>query len=254
MVKKPKKKPVIAFSVADENNIKYFKMMEASLRKFHSKEELPLVLIGGDQLKQVIQQDPAFYYRATPIVAKDLIPSYETVIKLDADQVITGDLSHLWKEKFDIGVVNNSNPRETKAYPVTVWNIHPLSYVNAGLVVMKSEEFVDHWWQLCMSPHFDFYQMREQDLLNILVFYGNYKVNFLDAKNMWHGLISKGYWPDIKLKKGKLVLPKDKEWPLDGDKEIKLIHWAGGNQPGKMNFNLHFKDKVAKHLRKLSRI
>jgi len=180
-MKQPKnKKKVVAFSIADDANLVYFKKMEASLRKFHSEKELPLILVGGEQLKAVVQQDPHFFYRATPGVAKDLIHAYDTVIKIDADSVITGDLSHLWEEKgYDIGVVNNSNPRELKNLTVTVWNIHPLSYVNCGLVVMKSEEFVDHWWQLCLSPHFNFYQMKEQDLLNIIVFYGNYKINFL---------------------------------------------------------------------------
>jgi hypothetical protein len=187
------------------------------------------------------------------VVAKDLIHEYKTVLKLDADQVITGDLSHIWKEKYDIGVVNNSNPRELKKYPVSVWNIHPLSYVNCGMVAMQSIEFVEHWWQLCVSPHFDFYQMREQDLLNILVFYGNYRVNFLDAGDKWHGLISKGYWTQIKLKDDKLILPKNKEWPDNKDKEIVCLHWAGGNEPNKQNFNTQFKSDVATWLKRLTK-
>jgi hypothetical protein len=99
-----------------------------------------------------------------------------------------------------------------------------------------------------MSAHFDKYQFREQDLLNILVFYGDYKVKFLDASDKFHGLASKGYWPMIKMKGDKLILPTNAEWPTDGDKEICVLHWAGGNMPNKMNYRLHFKPDVVKRL------
>lgn len=243
----------IAFTIADDNNLPYAEKMIKSLRKFHTEEELPVVVISGDQLKGFLKQDPMFYYRATPIIAKKLwSEGYNQIIKIDADSVITGDISHTWKDDFDVGVVNNSNPREFKKYPVSVWNIHPLSYVNAGFVVMKSERFINHWFNLCHSPHFDFYQMKEQDLLNIMVFYMDFKVKFLDAGSKWHGLISKGYWPQVELRGDKLILPKSEEWPTDEDKEITVIHWAGGNIPDKMNFKLFFKEEVSKWLEKLT--
>lgn len=244
---KKKDKKIAAFSIADKKNLKYFKMMENSLRKFHSEEELPLFLVDEAQVEAT--QDPHFFYRATPTVANNLMQQgYETVVKLDADQVITGDISHTWEGDFDVAVVHNSNPREAKKMPVAVWDINPMQYLNCGYVVMKDERFVHHWLRLCFSHHFPVYQMREQDLMNIMVAYMDFNVKFLDVGDDWHGLISKGYWPNIELKDDKLIMPKNDEWPQDGDKEIKIIHWAGGNQPGKMNFNLHFKKDVRKHL------
>jgi hypothetical protein len=127
-----------------------------------------------------------------------------------------------------------------------------MAYVNCGFVVLRSNEFVKHWLDLCYTPHFDRYQMREQDLLNILVYYGNYKVKMLDNSNKWHGLISKHYWINMKLEDDKLILPKNEEWPQDENKEIVCIHWAGGNLPNKMNFNTAFKEDVAKWLTKLT--
>ena len=246
-----KKNKVIAVSIADEKNLKYFEKMKNSLRKFHTEEELPLALVGPAQLKNT--PDPFFFYRFTPIIGQQMLNmGYDTVIKLDADQVITGKLNHLWEGNFDVGVVQNSNPREALKYPVQVWDINPLTYVNCGLVVMKSMEFVNHWLNLCYSPHFERYQMKEQDLLNILVFYGNYNIKFFDNSNKWHGLISKGYWINTELKDDKLILPKNDEWPKDEDKEIVCIHWAGGNLPNKMNFNTSFKEDVAKWLNKLT--
>lgn len=247
-----KKKPIVFFTIADENNQKYLKKLRASLKRFHP--DIPLEVVEGEPLQETLKIDSQFFYRATPGVARDLLKQYETVVKIDADSVVTGDLSHTWDGEFDIAVVNNSNPREMAVYPVTVWNIHQLSYLNAGFVVMKSEAFVDHWWRLCTSPHFNYYQMREQDLMNIMIFYGNYKVRFLDASPYWHGLISKGYWNLIELRDDKLILPNNGSWPSDGDKEIKVIHFAGGNLPvDKMNFNIKFKEEVAEWLNKLTK-
>ncbi len=237
------------FTIADKNNLKYYEMMKNSLGKFHPNEELVLF----DDIAIQATKDPQFFYRSTPYVADLLFNrGYDQLCKLDADQIITGDLSSIWEGDFDAAVVNNSNPREHKAYPYTVWNIHPYSYVNNGLVVLKNPKFASHWKKLCYSTHFNYYQMKEQDLLNIMVFYGDHKVKFLDAEDKFYGLASKGYWPDIILKnKKELVLPANQEWNKI-DKTIKVLHWAGGaNAPDKMNYRLRFKPEVIRRLDEL---
>jgi hypothetical protein len=246
-----KKNKVIAVSIADANNLKYFEMMKNSLRKWHTEEELPLALIGPEQLKD--NPDQQLFYRFTPVIGNQFLnEGFDTVIKLDADQVITGKLNHLWEDAdFDVAVVQNSNPKEMAKYPVSVWDIDPLGYVNCGMVVMRSKAFVQHWLKLCFSPHFDRYQMKEQDLLNIMVHYGDYKVKSLDNSSKWHGLIWKGYEIMTELKDGKLILPKNESWPQDEEKEIVCWHVAGGNVPNKMNYNIRFKPDVAKWIDKL---
>jgi hypothetical protein len=84
-----------------------------------------------------------------------------------------------------------------------------------------------------------------------MCFYGDYKVKLLDSMGKWNGLISKGYWPQIEIKDDKLILPKNEEWPIDADKEICVLHWAGGNSPEKMKFKLRFKDEVVRRLEEL---
>jgi len=240
---------VIAVTIATGNHMKHYERLKNSLRKFHSEEELPLYLIDEKEIKTV--PDDSFFYRATPIIGHKFLQDFDVVIKLDADQIITGDISHVWEGDFDVAVVNNSNPREFKTYPVSVWDVHPLAYINCGFVVMKSKVFAKHWLDLCYSDHFVNYQMKEQDLLNIMVFYGNYTVKFLDATPKWHGLIAKQYWSKCILKDGKLILPKNDEWPKDEDKEIVCLHWAGGNDVNKGNYKLYFKEEVSKWIDKL---
>lgn len=241
-------KKVIVFTPADKNNLKYFEMLKTSLRKFHTEAELPLMLIDEEKIKSY--DDPMFFYKATPLVGKELIKEYEYVIKLDADQIITGPLNALWEGDFDVAVVNNSNPREYKSYPYQILNIHPYSYVNCGCVVMKSEAFIDWWLNSCSSSLFNGFQMKEQDLLNIMVHSNNYKLKRLDESDSFYGLASKGYWANIVMEGDKLVLKKNKEWP-DKDKIIKIIHWAGGNEPGKMNYRTRFQPEVIKRLDEL---
>ena len=240
------------FSIADANNLPYFEMMKKSLNHFHP--DIPLILI--DQAAVDRFKDQHFWYRATPLVAKNLLRHYDVVCKIDADTLITGNLDHVFEGEYDVAVVNNSNPREDKAYPVRFLDVDPLEYVNCGFVVMKSKAFVDHWLALCRSKHFLNYQYREQDLLNFMVHYcgeeygGPYKIKFLDKSDKFHGLASKGYWPQIKMDGDKLILPKGEEWP-DNDKEIVALHWAGGNSPDKMKYKLRFKKEVCDYIDKL---
>lgn len=246
---KKKRNKRVAFTIATGKTIEQAKKLEKSLRKFHSKKDLPLIVIGDEDVKNI--KDKMFLFRATPFIGRDLLKKYETVIKLDADQLITGDISHTWKGKFDIAVAHNSNPRDSKKYPVGVWNINPLNYLNAGFVVMKNPDFVDHWWKLCASPHFNDYQMKEQDLMNIMIYYMPFQTKLLDVSSKWHGLISKGYWPSIQVIDDKLMILKNKEWPIDEDKEIVCLHWAGGHGARKQHYRTQFKQEVIEYLDKL---
>ena len=242
------KKKVIAFTIADNSpvNQKLLKGFVNSLRKFHSEEELPLQIIDQTKLDSI--NDNMKFYRMTPLIARNLIGEYETVIKFDCDSIVTGNLSHLWEDYlYDVSCVLNGNPKEP-AYQV--WDIHPADYMNAGLVVMTSHEFIYHWWKLCNTPHFNVYQFKEQDIMNILYYYGDYEVNCLDRGDKWHGLVGKGWYQWVELDQDKnFVLKKgDRVWPQDGDKIIKVVHFAGGNDPIKGNYRTMFTPEVSKYI------
>jgi lipopolysaccharide biosynthesis glycosyltransferase len=231
-------KKVVAFTPCDHspNNEMFFKQLENSLRKFHSEEELPLLRFDLENI-----QDKDKWYKATPLIAKDLINEYETVIKLDADQIITGDLSTLWSdEKYDVGLVLND-----PEYRIQTWDIEP--YFNNGLVVMKSKEFVEHWNRLCHTNHINMYQFREQDLLNIMASdYMNYKVKILDTFDGIYGEYAKPFWPTAYINGEKLMVKIN-----DSDQELKVIHFGGGNSPDKGNYKIRFSEEVVKRIDEL---
>lgn len=224
----------IIFVPADdsERNREFNKNFEKSLRKFHPDIELKFFPNPtGDNI---------WWYRATPIIARELLKEYETVIKMDNDQIVLGDISHIWNENeyFDVGVVMND-----PSYPIILWDIaSPGRYYNNGLVVLRSKEFVEHWYRLCFSRHFNNYQFREQDLLNILCSdYHNYKVKWLEEKD-FYGEQAKPYLAKSYLKDGKIMI---------GDAQLKVWHAGGGNVPNKGNYRIKFQPEVVKRIEEL---
>lgn len=234
------KNKIIAFTIADDTNMPYAEKMLSSLRKFHTEAELPVEVIKGDVLNGALARDPMFFYRATPIIAGQLIEKYETVIKLDADQIITSDLNHILEDKdvFDVGTVLND-------LPLRVWDVE--SYYNCGLVVMKNPDFIKHWHRLCYTNHFNNYQYKEQDILSLLTSdYFNYKTKCYDLGERINGLIAKPFWPKCYMDGDKIML----DTPL-GKKQLSVIHFAGGNDPNKGNYKIRFKEDVIKRIDEL---
>jgi hypothetical protein len=252
------KKKVCAFSIADKNNMKYYERMQNSLRKFHTAEELPLLL--WEEAKIQSYNDPAFFYRATPIIARQLLKDYDLVIKLDADQIITGDLNHIIDDpSYDVACPLNWNRVDPQVYgPVGVIDVPPVMYLNCGLVAMRNREFVEKWFRLCHSVHFNAFQYKEQDLLNIMAFYFDWKVKNLDAQDTWNGLISKGEMMRFELKNNGqpnsvLVVPPAADHFPDKEMIVKVIHLAGGNNAGdKFDYlNTHTKPEILAYLQGL---
>ena len=249
-------KPVLFFTIADERNLPYAKTLEKSFQYFHA--DVPFAIVQGEELTGYTKDDPMFFYRATPILGAKYLKEYELVVKMDADSLVLGDLSYIWNTKdYDVGTVINWNRVDPAMYGyVQGWGIAPPEYMNCGLVAMRNSDFVKQWKNLCFTPQFDRLQYKEQDLLNIMVYYGNWNVRCFDhgdgiAKmNAWWGLISKGEWRRAEVENGKIFVPKglgDTPFPPN-DMELKVIHVAGGNQANKMNYHTFFPEKVAKRI------
>lgn len=244
----------------DNDNLQLAEKMIASFKKFHPN--IDVTIFNLEDLRNMVKipyWDHSF--RITPPIMRHVLQEYDYAVRLDADQIITGNLEHILEGDYDVAVVQNSSPYDWETHfrstgqRLSLYDLSPLDYVNCGFVVMKSKRIAEHWFNLCHQPWFINYPFREQDLLNILVHYFNYKVKFLDRQpdNKWHGLVSKGYWHLIEKKGDKLILPKNEEWPTDTDKEIVCLHCAGGGM-GVHKFKdiyIRFQAPVAKYLESL---
>lgn len=235
------------FTICDKNNEeKFLKGLTNSIRKFSDTE---LVVVDDALIKKY--NDSKFFYRATPIIAANLMDKgYDHVCKIDVDSIITGNIDDCWPGEFDIATVLNTNPREMKKLIVTAASIDPLEYMNCGFVVMKNRKFVDKWLSLCHSYHFDRYQYREQDLLNLMIHFGGWRVRQLDGESGFWGLSSKGYWSTSKVKDGKIIIPANEEWNKK-DVEVKVIHFAGGNDQNKGNYQILFPEEVVERIEEI---
>ena len=219
------------------------KLMINSFKYFHP--DVPLIVYDQEYLDKIKYRDiPGFWYKSTSFFAKELIKEYETVVQINADSIITAPLDDIFDNTvYDIACVMNNNRTDP---PVTVFNVPAQMYVNNGLIAMRSKRFVDHWWDLCNRYYFDQFRYREQDILNIMIHYGDYNVLNLDMKNKWYGVISRGEWMRFVVKSGKLYCP-----PAEGynqtQKQICVIHCAGGSVK-KWNWSTQFTPQVQAYL------
>lgn len=243
---------IVAFTIAtDPKNQEYAKMMINSWNNFHP--DIPLLV--WDDVKCKKYDDPLFFLRATPTIAYELMKDYDLVIQTNADQIITGNLDYVLKGDYDVGTVYNYNPTHTKKYgPISCIDIPNMYYYNNGFIAMRSKRFITNWYNLCYSYHFGNYQYREQDLLNILCYYGDYKVKCFDEYDptekysAWHGLRSTGEWHKAIMRDGKLILPANGDGYPERDKELKILHWAEGANAIKMNFRTYFNEECIKYI------
>lgn len=246
-------KPRVMFTIADVKNMPMAIKLRNNIRKFHSEEELPFIIIDEEKINSY--KDPAFFYRATPIIAAELIKEYELVIKMDADQIVFSPLNHIWEhDDYKVGTVLNINRVDPARFGfVTTSVIDPAEYYNCGLVAIKSERFIKHWLDLCYSKYFDRLQYREQDLLNIICHFGDYEVKCFDRYDQinnvsaWWGLVAKGETMKmVKYDKG-VFLPRGQDGYPDRDTDIKVFHYAGGGNEIK-NYRIIFNEEIISYI------
>ena len=236
----------------DQVNQEYARKMVNSFKKFHPEEKILLLTLKDMKEMGATQYD--LNHRMMAFTTNVLMKEYDTVVNVDADQIITGDLSHTFEGEFDVAMPYNANPTEILYMgndPVAVWDIEPMKYLNTAYRVFKSKKMVKHLVKLCYSSFFEKYNYRDQDMINIIANYFPYNVKRLDEGNRWHGLISKRFWQYIEKRGDKLVLPKNNTWPTDEDKIIKIIHWGGGEGVKKLDVDIRFTKEVASYLKQL---
>lgn len=235
----------VVFTVADNNYLPYAKMLEKSFKKFHP--DIEFVVFGKRDLNGLGISEP--YYRNKAFFGEQLQREYDTVVNIDADSIVVGDLTDIFNANYDAGsVYNNFDPDPLGRELIKIWDMQAPEYVNAGLVAGKSMRFWSWWKKLCLSHHYPHYQFREQDMLNIVFSYGDlHTVNF-DTSRGIYGLYLNGYWPKAVLEDGKIILPEE---VVGKKKEWKVLHWAGGAGAPKMNYRTRFSTEVSDRIEEL---
>ena len=239
---------ICAYSFADDKHMPDAELMLKSFKKFCPDVEMKFY--GQGYLEKIhYERIPGFWYKSTSFFAKDLLKDYDLALQINADSIITGPLDDIFNNTvYDVACVMNNNRTDP---PITVFNVPANMYVNCGLVAMRSREFAEHWWDLCNRYYFEQFPMREQDLLNIMIHYGNYNIMNLDGADRWYGVVNRGEWMRFELKDGKLVCPPDPGYNLT-EKQVCVIHAAGGDVR-KWNWNTQFTPEVVNYLKEVTK-
>lgn len=238
-----------------------------SMTKFHDPKDIDMILYTDmkdeaelTKLPEGIRivdltpylQDPQFFYRQKPILMEPLLEQYDLVVGFDSDQIVTGDLSYIIETKdYDVATVINWNRYDPQFFGFVELQriaIMPAEYFNCGLVALRSKQFAHNWLVNCYTAQFDRMQYKEQDILNIMCYYGNWNVRCLDHPDIekdgtvhnqaFWGIIGKGEWNKATVTNGVVSVSKgsgDMPFP-PADEEIKLLHIGGGKDSKKDNW------------------
>lgn len=262
------RKPACFFTVASKSHMRYAIPFLRSLTKFHSPKDIDIILFTDEIDEKVLSglpkgilirdltpylEDQMFYYRQKPILSEQLLDEYELVVGFDSDQIVLGDLSYLLETyDFDIATVINWNRHDPPIYgfvELARIGIAPVEYFNCGLVALRSKKFAHIWRVNCFSAQFDRMQYKEQDILNVMCYFGNWNVRCLDHPDIvsktqnraWWGIIGKAEWNKAERVGDTIIVRKgegDQPFPPE-DTEIKLLHLGGGSGVAKDNWSLY---------------
>lgn len=181
-----------------------------------------------------------------PFIVKDLMNKYTTVVYFDADSMITGKLTELLMAPQEIVLVRNNNDLDKagKDEPMGQRTAGTEHYVNAGLVLCRSEKFSNEWAEET-EKYGDIAAFGCQSILNVI--YHKYEHFIVDGKkeSVYYGvscLSGKNThwdsWKEIQILENELVL---------NGKKVKVLHQAGGFKPDKLGYYM-FNESTRKRL------
>jgi hypothetical protein len=158
-----------------------------------------------------------------------LTEGYDLVIMLDSDVIVTGRLDEMLAEDYEIGVSHSIQPK----------------FYNAGIWSSRSSKFIKEYYDWDVNTHMD----ENWIFVQLVNYYEQYRkdvrIKVLDDKDVWYNERSRQWWNRLSVKDDKLYTP---------DREVKILHWAGGMSTGmdnKMSCSL-FSDEVKQWLNKIT--
>ncbi len=228
--------------------------LQKSMKYFHP--DIPFFLFGDKELNYLFGLHPNINWNTVnPFVISLLKEKYDVVYHFDADSMVFGKMDELLSPsilEYDvIGVRNNNDiDRAGKDNPITHGNIPVQKYLNAGLVGVVNNDFLEDWKKnnIEIANRLPF---QEQSVLNMLCYEtDSYKTLIVDPmdSNVHYG-ISGLYginthwdsWKNMRLE-GENVMLKDKI--------VKVVHHAGGHNSNKLSFDM-FSENIQSKLNEI---
>lgn len=222
------------------------KKLVNSTRYFHP--EIELQVMGDNIISEIKSKYPwSNWYTFDPLVAEYYLDTYDLIVHIDADSIITGKLEELLVGDFDIaGVRNNNDISRTTNQPGLMGSPVPTGCdfisqsLNAGLIASTSVSF----WQEFKQRNYDHgpagpgLGFGEQDEFNAIAWSGKYKTKILDPKDsdVYYGVSQQECIPGEPIESSWRALYIKDSQLYCRDKKVKVIHHASGHFLPKLQY------------------
>ena len=109
---------------------------------------------------------------------------YDTVVYVAPNQKLTKDPLTLYDVEdadatvFRFEKILSSNPKQVSM----VWDVAPPSYVLDNVIIIKNRTLAKDWLEMTSRPYFKNYN--ELDVLNMITYYGGYKIRIRDISEL----------------------------------------------------------------------
>jgi len=249
-------KKITFCTYVSDDKITYFGLLKmlASFKKFHP--DIPIYVLTNKHINAELKKLPMFnnFYYLNPVMSNLLTSKYETVVHIDADCIVTDRLDEILQCDYDVAVVRNNSDKQTAGMgrPETAdGKVDVYKYINCGLIASTKKQFWEEWIYRNIKLQ-NKYRQHEQDIVNLMLAEGRYKVKILDSinTNLYYGVANaygtKSHWDSWK----EITLEKDNKLYLN-NKLIKVLHHAGGFVQEKLNIEELFSPEVSAHLKEL---
>jgi len=250
------KKKIAFCTYVSDDKIVYFGLLKmlSSFKKFHP--DIPIYVLTNKHIFNEIRKFPIFnsFYYLNPLMSITLADKYETVVHIDADCIVTDRLEEILQCDYDVAIVRNNSDFKTAGMgPPETANglIDVFKYANCGLIASTKKEFWEDWIQenvKCINK----YRQHEQDIANILLSQGKYKIKILDSidNNLYYG-VANAYGSHTHWDSWKHIIIGDNNKLYLNNKLIKVLHHAGGFVNEKLNLDDLFSHEVSRYLKDL---
>lgn len=209
-------------------------ILTKQLNYFHPN--IKHIIIDTKKTEELRKKYPwAKSHHMMPICMIEYFDEYDSVIYIDADTTIVGNLNEVFDENYEIMCVRNyalngqagiTPPNEC----IVPCGFNTNNFINAGFNVIKSKKIVEEWLNNCskLTIYDD-----EQNELNRIFNSGKYKTKILDDLNT---KVSYGVsnvfglethwdsWKNLYIKNNEIYQMS----PLGEEIKIKVLHMAGG--------------------------
>lgn len=255
------------------------KMMN-SFSYFHP--EIPIILYDENDTNRIMENYPGFCRLSyMGIIMKEVKEKYdaELVGHIDSDSLVLGRFNEILEDnKTEIFGVRNDGPHhdfadERNNRPEGIKNLENWKYLNCGLIITRSNDFLNSWidlnkWIIDNCGSIKAIPLVEQGSYNLLNYSGKYKTRILDGRetNLFYGTSAnrgrlgktmpnsiKGEWGFNNWESWSDIIYKNEKFWLY-DREVKCLHFAGGGSINakKLQWDL-FNPEVAKKLKEITK-